>query len=110
MNFIERLDILLKEKCVNKMTFLHDLGYSKNAYSEWKSGVTKSYMNKIDSIADYFDVSVDYLLGRTDNPSPIGEKAAAALPADMDYSDLSAEDQAYVRGIIEGIRSRHIKK
>ena len=36
MTFIERLDKLLKEKGVNKTTFLQDLNYSKNAYSEWK--------------------------------------------------------------------------
>lgn len=69
MNFIERLDLLLKNSKTSKTQFLKDTGYSKNAYSEWNSGVTKSYMNKIDVIADYFNVSVDYLLGRTDEPT-----------------------------------------
>lgn len=109
MIFIERLDKLLKEKGVNKTTFLQDLNYSKNAYSEWKSGVTKSYMNKIDSIADYFGVSVDYLLGRSENPSPINEIAAAHFKDDMDFSDLPEEDQEAVRGVIAALRAKHKK-
>lgn len=69
MGFTERIDGLLQEKNINKTKFLSDLGYSKNAYSEWKKGITQSYMNKIDKIADYFNVSTDYLLGRTDDPA-----------------------------------------
>lgn len=109
MGFIERLDEQLKKKGIAKIKFAHDLGYSKNAYSEWKSGVTKSYMNKIDDIADYFDVSVDYLLGRTDNPSPIGEVFAAHFKDDKDFSDLSPEDQEAVRGVIAALRAKHKK-
>lgn len=64
MPFIEKIDYLLNRKSVTKGDFLKAVGFSKNAYSEWKTGVTKSYMNKIDVIADYFGVSVDYLLDR----------------------------------------------
>ena len=69
MGFTERIDGLLQEKNITKTKFLSDLGYSKNAYNEWKKGITQSYMNKIDKIADYFNVSTDYLLGRTDDPT-----------------------------------------
>jgi transcriptional regulator with XRE-family HTH domain len=68
MSFTDKIEALISKKKINKTIFLKDLGYSKNAFSEWKSGFTKSYMSKIDEIADYFDVSIDYLLGRTDSP------------------------------------------
>ncbi|MCL2698474.1 MAG: helix-turn-helix domain-containing protein [Oscillospiraceae bacterium] len=36
--------------------------------SDWKSRRSKPNIDTLPKIADYFDVSVDYLLGRTDNP------------------------------------------
>lgn len=41
---------------------------SKNALSSMKSGGFFPRVEAIASIADYLDCSVDYLLGRTDNP------------------------------------------
>lgn len=77
LDFTSRLEELLNEKNITKIAFLTDLGYSKNAISEWRNGITKSYMNKIDQIADILDCSVDYLLGRE-------QKKEAPSPIDMD--------------------------
>lgn len=38
------------------------LGITKNAFTDWKSGRIKSYMKYLPQIADFFGVSVDYLL------------------------------------------------
>lgn len=105
-----RLKELREKTGMSQYAFAAAFGVAQSTVGSWEAGKREPNFETTQRLADFFDVSVDYLLGRTDNPSPIGEKAAAALPADMDYSDLSAEDQAYVRGIIEGIRSRHIKK
>lgn len=42
----------------------------KNTVNNWKAGRSKTYLKKIEEISDYFGVSVDYLLGRTDDPLP----------------------------------------
>lgn len=39
--------------------------------NNWKRGLSEAYLKMLPKIADYFDVSVDYLLGRTDDPEPI---------------------------------------
>lgn len=36
----------------------------------WKNGKSKPSLEAVSKIADYFNVSVDYLLGKTDNPTP----------------------------------------
>lgn len=36
----------------------------------WKNGKSKPSLEAVSKIADYFGVSVDYLLGKTDNPTP----------------------------------------
>lgn len=46
-----------------------DLGYSENYFYSLKSGKQPS-AEKLTEIANYFDVSVDYLLGREEKETP----------------------------------------
>lgn len=50
---------------------LTDLGLGINIVSHLAKGQEMSYLN-LAKIADYLDCSVDYLLGRTDNPNVNG--------------------------------------
>ena len=43
-----------------------ELGYSKDTVNSWKSKSPSA--DKLQKVAEYFDVSVDYLLGITDDP------------------------------------------
>lgn len=43
-------------------------GISTGNISDWRSGRSKPTAEALVLLADYFDVSVDYLLGRTDKP------------------------------------------
>ncbi len=45
-----------------------DTGISTGNISDWKSGRSMPTASKLVILADYLDCSVDYLLGRTDNP------------------------------------------
>ena len=47
-----------------------EIGVASSTIAKWKSGTIPNGDTLI-QIADYFDVSVDYLLGRTDNPNSI---------------------------------------
>lgn len=67
---IERILNLLKTKGIKDKDFVSSIGIYSSALSEWKSGKSVSYKKHIDKIAEYLGVSVDYLLGRTDDPLP----------------------------------------
>ena len=43
-------------------------GISNGNISDWKSGRSMPSAAALDVLANYLDCSVDYLLGRTDNP------------------------------------------
>ena len=45
-----------------------DLNINQNSISRYENEERQADYNMLIIIADYFDVSVDYLLGRTDNP------------------------------------------
>lgn len=64
-NLFKRIDILgLTAKKVSEAT-----GISTGNISDWKSGRSMPTAVKLDQLATYLDCSVDYLLGRTDNPN-----------------------------------------
>ena len=83
------------------------LGYSTNYLYSLKKGNPKS--DRLQEIADYFSVSTDYLLGRTDNPAIAG---GGSEPDDIDKiidramffdgKPLNDDDRRALRGIISG--------
>lgn len=62
--FFERLTSLN----VASKDLSHNVGVSSGNISDWKSGRSKPNIDTIIKIADYLDCSIDYLLGRMDNP------------------------------------------
>lgn len=46
------------------------LGCSQQTYSRYEAGKAQMTYETLDRLADYFDTSVDYLLGRTDQREP----------------------------------------
>ena len=57
-----------KELKVPMRTLLHDCGLGINAVSQLANGSVMSHIS-LALIADRLDCSVDYLLGRTENPA-----------------------------------------
>lgn len=64
MEVLNNISILLKEQDKKQIELTDHLGLSKNVFTEWKAGRANSYMKYLPQIADFFNVSVDYLLGR----------------------------------------------
>lgn len=64
----ERIKLLAKSKNILIKDMLDQCELSKNALSSMLSRGSWLQANNLARIADYLDCSVDYLLGRTDNP------------------------------------------
>jgi len=65
--FWERLCALCNARKIKPNTVAKAVGLSNAVATGWKNGSIPGGEALI-KIADYFDCSVDYLLGRTDNP------------------------------------------
>ncbi len=59
---------LCKFKGITISTLLSDCNLTKSFIYDLEKRATSPSCDKISRIADYFNCSVDYLLGRTDNP------------------------------------------
>lgn len=67
MQFFNRVQQLCSEKGVSVTSVALELGFSRSTPTAWKKGNVPS-ADAVEKVADYFNVSTDYLLGRTDNP------------------------------------------
>lgn len=65
MNTIEKITDLINHSGKSVSSIFKELKIPHNAVSEWSKGKAKPSAEALTKIADYFDVSVDYLLGRT---------------------------------------------
>ena len=67
--FIMRLKELRKKKHMTQQRLAIELNMSQNSISRYETGVREADYKTLILIADYFNVSVDYLLERTNDPT-----------------------------------------
>lgn len=65
---IMRLKELRQKRGITQIRLAIDLNLNQNSVSRYESGEREADYATLIAFADYFDVSLDYLLERTDNP------------------------------------------
>lgn len=63
-----RLRFLRKQRGISQLKLALDLHMNQNSISRYENGEREADYRTLILIADYFGVSIDYLLERTDNP------------------------------------------
>ena len=82
----ERIKELCKKNGISINKLEESLGYSRNTIYSLKK--QKPNAERISEIADYFGVSTDYLLGRTDNPKVATDIVTTPDGREVDLSNL----------------------
>lgn len=68
MNFSERLQELQAHSKVSKIAVVRATGIPRTTYYYYLQGRQDPPTSALIALADYFNVSIDYLIGRTDDP------------------------------------------
>lgn len=68
-SFASRLKELRTSKNLTMESLAKDLGTTRATISNFENEQRKPSLDMIIKLADYFQVSIDYLVGRTDNPT-----------------------------------------
>jgi len=66
MTTFEIIKSLAEKQGISIVELEEKLSFSRNSLYAWKK--SKPSVDKLQAVADYFHVSTDYLLGRTDDP------------------------------------------
>lgn len=96
--FQERLKELRIDKNINMDKFSKDIGYSKTIVYYWETGQRKPNSTALTILANYFNVTVDYLIGNDDAAVPHSANVAA-MPGTL--SDDEKELLKVFRGLSE---------
>lgn len=83
---LEKIKELAKKRGIPLSKLEESLGYSTNYFYTLKTKTPNS--DRLQEIADYFNVSTDYLLGRTDNPSIAKDTVTTPDGRIVDLSNL----------------------
>jgi len=100
-----RIKYLREKHNISQIEFSKKIGVSNAVLSRYESGDRKPDYDILQIIADYFEVSTDYLLGRTDIPTLTPqEKEEAEFQAfandpelNVFYKELPESDEEAVR-------------
>lgn len=63
-----RLKLLRKQKHMSQLSLAMKLNTTQMSISRYETGKREPDLKTLILFADFFDVSIDYLLERTDNP------------------------------------------
>ena len=91
--FLENVLHLLSEKGISKNKMLTELKLGKNSFVNWESRGTIPSGTTLHKIAEYFNVSTDYLLGTETPEEPLDETDQQILMLARKSRVLSPEDK-----------------
>jgi transcriptional regulator with XRE-family HTH domain len=85
--FPKRLKALRKEKKLTAKSFGEKFNLAESTISGYETGARKPDIEQLEKFADFFDVSIDYLMGRTNLPSTILTNIQRSFIEKIDLSD-----------------------
>ena len=85
---MNNLKILRKAKGLTQKEVADFIGISQNNYSYWENGKVKIDNGSLQKLADFFDVTVDYLLGREEKSSPAQQESGGIVIPEK-YKDVA---------------------
>lgn len=85
MSLYETIMQLCNLHGITKTKLERDCGFSQNSINKWTT--QSPSMDKILKVANYFNVSVDYLVGKTDTPTPLTSDGSSVAVPDK-YGDV----------------------
>lgn len=100
----ERLKKLRKEKNLLQKDVAKYLNISTSAYGYYEQGKRDPDTETIKKLADFFDISADYLLGRTDNKKNYTDSDVSVNENNAKYNTfMEVEEKIQKKLLKEGI-------
>lgn len=115
MNFEARLKQLRKEKDITQEQLAKVLNYGRTAIAGYETGRNEPSIQDLNKLSSYFNVSVDYLLGKSEvRESLVKENREEYLPDDVkmigrNINELTLEQRKAVSNIVNQFKEMNKK-
>lgn len=107
MEFSERLKKLRKDTGLTQVDVASKLGISQQAYASWERGIKKPTQENLVKLSKILNVSVDYLLGNTENKQTSDVLENIELLFRMNSKGLTEEEkEIFKKELIEFMDKR----
>ncbi|MDB8616807.1 helix-turn-helix domain-containing protein [Streptococcus parasanguinis] len=107
MEFAERLKTLRKQVKLTQAQIAEKLNISQQAYASWERGAKKPTQDNLVKIAQVLNVSIDYLVGNSDEHLKEDELDNVELLFRMNSNGLTEEEKAiFKKELIEFMEKR----
>lgn len=114
INDLSNLKKIREERKITQIKLSTDLGVSQELISRYEIGSSFPQPNMLIRLSQYFNCSVDYLLGLTDIPTPIKYLLADYNNEDYEfinkYNQLSNEDKLHIDSYISFLLNNYNNK
>ena len=115
MEFKDRLKELRKKRGLSQVALAERLGLSKSTIGAYETGDITPSVEALNAIADFFNVDLDYLLGKEEGSTYYLDPEAAELAKEIANRrdlrilfdatrDISAEEMAVIIKMVEGLK------
>lgn len=108
MDIGEKIKKLREEKQKTQLDVSKALGVTYQTIYKYEKGIAVPPADALVKLAEYFNVTTDYLLGRTDTYNPSEEKLtiAASMKNGLDISDMTDEEKKFINDFINMVRDK----
>ncbi|MFI8709909.1 helix-turn-helix domain-containing protein [Bacillus sp. NPDC077411] len=109
----ERVFELRKKKRLTQEQLGKEIGIGKQIISKYEKGTKTPSLETIEKLADFFSVSIDYLLGKTDNPIGNTNNIKELFDSDnlhWDGKELSQYELETLKALLDVAVQRMIEK
>lgn len=93
-DFSRTLALLRQEKEISQRKAAADLGISQALLSHYENGAREPGLNFVCRVCDYYNVTADYLLGRSPNPDGVDRGADIARVFISEMRSLANKTEA----------------
>lgn len=102
--FDKILKLLRNEKHMSQQELADALGISKSSINMYERGERQPNFEVLETIADFFNVDIDYLLGRTNKTTKIINPNTIA--AHFDGDEYTPEELDEIKAFAEFVKSK----
>lgn len=109
-----RIKQLREEKGISQLEFAKKINLTQQSVSAYEKGIREPSLDILKTIADFFGVSTDYILGKSDvrNPEKVevdNDKLKIGLSV-KDYSKITDEQKKQIEDFAKFVLKDNLKK
>ncbi|SHJ71351.1 Helix-turn-helix [Anaerobranca californiensis DSM 14826] len=109
---MKRLRELRKEKKINQLKLAMDLNITQASISKYEMGKREPSLEVLEKLSDYFGVSTDYLIGKTNVRKNLDVKSLKEDEINLviKYQQLTDKEKEMVQNYIDFLKENRKKK